>query len=246
MHNKKLDTELTPAARQALDELVQDYRDQILLAAGRAASSPAGEITEISVRDILDAVSAPESRRPPLPVRRKIFADILRAYAIGGVAIAVLGLGFLLLKDVAYRLDPTGRQVLYLSIAGLLLAFVSYMLLGVQASRGQHRSKAWTMPDQRIADLSVQYLRKWQQIELAARNHVATAQGESSARVPLSVLIARLSAAQVLTPQDVERLRSLTTMRNGIVHQAMEPDRSRLETAITEADEILAKIQSKD
>jgi Zn-dependent protease with chaperone function len=244
MPDTALEPKFTPAARQALDELVQEYKNQIILAAARAAASPSGEITEISVRDILSAVDATQLRRPTSPMRRRT-EYLLRLYAIAGVITGVLSLCFLFYENFSYYLDPLARLMVLVAAFGFGIAIVSYVMLRFQVARALYPSEAWNATDQRFVDLNMLFLRKWQEIELAARNLVATELGESSARAPLSILINRLQASQVLSPQEVARLTNLTDLRNRIVHQATEVDRSHLETAIKEADEILTKIRSQ-
>ncbi len=131
-NRQELDSKLTPAAKQALDELVADYRDQLLLGAADSASR-LGELHEISVHDIMAGLNRQQDRlfgRTASNVER-----ILRLYVVGGFLLGVTGLVAFSVREILSGSGFQEQLFLLTAMGGLLLAAMSYFLLWTRKSR---------------------------------------------------------------------------------------------------------------
>jgi len=243
METLDLDNRLTPAARQALQELVSEYRNQILVGAKESASELTSEVREISVHDIIAGVNRSRPGRTiPLP---SVLERVLNLYMILGVVVGLVGLAvFFLYFDVVRSLDFKQRLPLVMSITGFALAALIGLYLRVRQSRGLYRLPLQAPVERKVIYYSMSYIQKWQEIELTARNLVASRLGESSANEPISVLIARLRAAELLNRDDETRLKKLLSVRNKVLHEGLDVQKDQFERVLRDADRILAKMVS--
>ena len=239
MDTGQLDGKLTPAALQVLTEVGEDYRKQILLAAAQSASQTTGELREISVHDVLWAlgkVSAPPERQIRNPVDRALYL-----YAAIGLLLGILGSGFYYLRPYSIEAALRSPQLL-LSAAGFMMAALSYLLLRAR-DLGFLRSMAGvgraTPANPELVGI---YISRWQQIELSIRSIASSRLGESLANEPLSALIARLRADQLLTADDGMRLRRLLDTRNKLVHGRTGDRTAEIRASLREAERILEKL----
>lgn len=208
-----LESKLTPAAKQALDELQLDFRNQVLLRAAESASRVTGDLRELSVQDIMHAVAESPSTAEP---RRPTFDSLLRVYAVTGGLTTVGALLFVAYNDYAVHLRLESRTALVVAGTGILLTVASLAMILVRRPRPVMRSLLIRQRSQTHS--AAEFLLAWQFLELTLRNKVARNTGESTANQPLSVLIRRLETERVLDSTDVDGLRSLLALRNGIVH----------------------------
>lgn len=246
MNNEDVESKLTPAAREALVELVDDYRRQILFGAMRSASSYAGEVEEISVRDVLTSVNrvdAPSGGRPRPYVDR-----MYRVVMIVGFAYTILGFGYFLVQSIEISLDLGQTIGLATGLSGTLITLAAYFYTHRRAQERAFREqvvRGELFAEQRVqeSDASMLLIKAWRGIELAVRAFVASTYGESMARDPFSILIDRVEASDVLTKEDQQMLRHLLRVRNKVVHEGLVLDARQLRSALQDADRILSKIE---
>ncbi len=242
MKNSELDEKLTPAAKQALDELISDYRNRVLIGAKESASNLTGEAQEISVHDILASVNRNQTKRTSSLQRS--MEMFFRLYVVLGLIIGSGGVLFFLYQGVFPTLGYEQRLALMLSFGGFMISAISYAFLKLRGSRAATLPDLQEMNESRKAGYSMLFIRRWQDIELAARSLVASRLGESSAKAPVSLLISKLRQDEILNADDEARLREFLTLRNKILHQGVEINREQFEQASKDADRILTKMVS--
>lgn len=241
MRTPEIEQKLTAAARQALEDLVDDYRNRILVSARESASTQTGEMPEISVHDILTAVQRGEIKR----ASSGRFEIILRLYAILGITMGFVGTLIFLYNNFLFNVDIRRSLPLVLGILGFAIAIASFSYLSLRRSRVAIRFDSPNDDDFRKADSSMLFIKRWQDIELAIRNLVATRTGESTATEPISLLIKQLVGTQELSPVDEAHLMSILSLRNKIIHEGYQISGEEFEAAIKGADRILGQIHSK-
>jgi len=190
MDTADLDQKLTNAARQALSELTDDYRNQILLAAAEGASRATGELREISVHDILGAlrrVSTSPRSWGPSPTER-----VLNLYMLFGLLLGVSGLGFFAVRDFLATIKPERSLPLLFSAAGFSDGRLQLLSIAYEAAAGGRLAYAREDLAPAAPELIGLFISRWQQIELALRSVASSKLGESLANQPLSSLLARL------------------------------------------------------
>ncbi len=242
MKNIDLEEKLTTAAKQALDELVEDYRNRILIGATESASSLTGDIQEISVHDILSSVNRNQIRRVSSLPRN--FELILRLYGALGFLMGAFGIIYFLYNNFYSDLGSEERIVIIISISGLIISAISFLYLKIREKRDIISTEQEGFSSQK-AGFSMSFIKKWQDIELAARSLVASRQGESSAKEPISVLISKLREDNVLNSDDETRLKEILALRNKILHEGLEISREEFEQAIKDGNRILSKMVSR-
>src|SRR2546426_664392 len=104
MNYLQLRDKLTPAAQEALNELVEDYRNQVVLSAAENASRLTGEVREISVSDLLGAM--PNTGAPRVPRPTAVIDRVLNVYQTVGLIAAILGFGWFMARDIVIGLEP--------------------------------------------------------------------------------------------------------------------------------------------
>lgn len=243
MEKIELEEKLTPAAKQALYELIEDYKNRILIAARDSASRLTGEMQEISVHDILAGVDCLDHdqvrRRPQLPRTIELF---LRVYAGVGLVMAAVGIIFLLYGNISV-VNSEQRTALLLSLGGSVIFALSYAFLRLRRLRTLREGDIQdvsALPD----TFSTRFVKQWQAIELAVRSVASSRLGESSAKEPISVLFHRLGQNGVLEPEDESILKQLMGLRNVILHEGRRLNREEFDRATKQAGRVLGKLIS--
>src|SRR5438309_3254434 len=103
MNEESLESKLTPAAREALQELSEDFKLQLLRGAAANASKLSSNIDEISVRDIIDTYGAYRPQTALLKFR--VQTTFLAASTLLGVIVSTLVI-YLLISNVGFRNSP--------------------------------------------------------------------------------------------------------------------------------------------
>lgn len=234
-----LSSKLTPAAQSALDEIVNEYRDEILLAAAVRAAQPTGELRDISVRDI---VSAARSRlRSKRTRQRATLERLLAVYAVTGALAATVGLGIFSVDQFLRDSDPAVRIPLFVGLIGAILAVGSTSLMYLR------KFGVVSFPN-RLADASGgeligQYLATWRDVEVALRNMAASSLGETVAKEPISFSVERLQKHDELSSRDAEVIQQLLKERNRVVHSPDYFQEEAVLNSLRRAQNVLGRIQ---
>ncbi len=237
--NANLENKLTSAARRALDELVEDYRNQVLLGAIQAASSVTGEVQEISIRDILSGMTRSRIKTNIYLNREERLAQI---GLFAGIVYAILGFGFVIFQG---NLLVSPSQLIGYSVgfAGIILSMFSYFYPKLRRPRysTQAEESQYGLP---VTNLSLLFIQQWQRIELTARNIIALRSGESSANKPISLLVEELRQNGDLNSDEEKTLRELLDFRNRIIHGGFNPRLDTITSITRRAEKLLAKLES--
>lgn len=229
---------LTPSAKEALDSVITEYRDQVLEESClRAVSSPSGE-KEISVRDVLESVDKINQRQRRS--RAKRLEAILQIYSLLGVMVTLIGIAFFFYGKTGFNLSSREQLSIALIISGTFFGILPFLL---QRVRGV--SDAFSRPpEESRIDSSVVFINKWNTIENELRRR-AELSGKSTARQPLSSVIHILYTSGILSDEESDSLIFLLNLRNQIVHESLSIDRDHLEKAMNEADRILSMLKTR-
>lgn len=243
MEEADLEKKLTPAARDALQELVEDYRRELLFAAADSAVEATGELREIAVSDVLRAHGLVRNL-PDESRRRDRVEKLLSAYVYVGMLAAMAGTSVFMFQQITATVDPARQIPFLLSISGVFLAGMAYLLLRLRQNRLLVTPRGLAMqPVSSSPGAPRPILLLWQELELALRNRVARSLGESVARQPISVLIAKLHEEHLLTEDDEKRLRQLLEARNAVVHgRRFDLSAKEVDASVAAAHEILQKL----
>lgn len=240
-NNKKIESILTPAANEALNELVNDYRSQILLSAYRISSSATGEAVEISIRDVIEGIE--KSSRLSL-LKRATPSQMVMRYALpGGIVYALLGFGYFFIRNVMSPLDPIDLFSLGIGSFGVLFALFAYYYKKTRAEMISDPLKSKRFQVQRL-DREIRLIQLWRDIELVSRDVVSANYGESEAQKPLRVLLDNVMKLGHLSIADHDYLKNMLEMRNTILHQQHTLGKDEIDSAIENGERVFHRLQS--
>lgn len=236
MNQNDIEKSLTPAAREALETSVKEYRHRILEEAQLRAVRLPGLNQEISVRDVLDGVDrVNQSRRQ---ARAKRFELMFEIYSILGFLLTLVGGAFLFYGRTGFTLNISQQVALGLLMMGFLLALSPIFF---RRWRAMVDASSTDVRDEPL-DSSLLLLKKWQEVE-GVLTTLARKLGESTARQPMSSLLKSLQAEGRLSEKDADVLTFLVRLRNDIVHETHRMDRGRITEALEMADSLLARLK---
>lgn len=236
---KRRETKLTPAAREALDELVDEYRTQILVGAEQFASDNYSSFPrEISVSNIFDSLSKSKNT-----TQKKSFSDrFMEIYQIIGILITFFG-AVLIFREINQSTEMRiGGYSVLVGLALNLLTFVYFKFSAVRRLFDATLKTRKSADDS--VDLPLRYVKIWREIELAIRELVALTMGESNAKEPIFRLVSKLRDSKVITTNDATQLKRLISIRNKIVHEKPDLQISQVEVSLLMADKMLQKIKN--
>lgn len=205
---------LTPAAREALDELVDDYRRALVLRATTLAGR-AGTSSEVTVSDVVHAqedFDTPRSARMQ-PERQLRLSRVLRLYVALGIYTTVIFAG-LLIFQLTRDASSTERLALIGGFSGILITVFG---ASAQVLILRHPSREDLRSDP--GDLRNLFLDRWIRLELELRETGALLFGESSLQeLRLTEILSLLTKQGAIDDKDNVAIRQALSTRNAIVH----------------------------
>lgn len=214
MKNDNLESKLTPAAKEVLEELVGDYKLQLLREANKSASDVTGEVREVSVRDLFDSLQKIESYGSNK--KTKLFEKFLITYAFLGI-IMVLVVSIMAQLGIL-SIYATGSFVLI----GALLAFTSLCMYYLSVKRVISIGSITVSKrdvTQEAKDYSMLFIMKWRELEILSREVVSYYIGESNIdNISVRDLLNNLLKFEVITPSESISYLKLLEKRNSLVH----------------------------
>lgn len=231
---------LTPAARKALEDLLEDYKTQVLLGAIKSASSVSGNIEEISIRDIYSGMNEAFAKENTILTTKQKKTDqvlwIGVAYTIIGF---VVGIAVNLFSNSWVEGLDLPITILFTGIgtAGIALTVISYL-----RTRQFERQ---SLVQDNVMTAEFELIQAWRDIEIVSKKFVASYSGESKAEKPLSQLIQELRRTKVISREEENKMLELLQIRNQLVHGVSSHtyDDLMLKVRVDEAKKLLDKLQ---
>jgi hypothetical protein len=214
------DSDLTPAAKRLLDDILSDLRSEIVHTAKRRAVRYPSPVTDVGVRDVVHVMGE-------LGLSR----ERERRHARGSLAGWLTFSGFLFVLTVMIivlqvTFPDTGNSSILLNLAGTVSAALTAVSLAVLIVR-------WSQSEAHTAASSLaEYLDLWIALETTMRVRISEDLGESKSSEDLSSLIGDYAAVARLDSDAESELRTLLGFRNDIVHGAVELPEERLQEGI--------------
>lgn len=247
MNNKNLENKLTTSAKEALDELIHNYRKHILIEASQETSRYSGDVEEISVRDILTSVEKIDKRistSTSVKSKRSMMLRLFRLFGVMGIIYAIGGFGYLAYQTLNIQWDYQETIGVTFGIIGVLMALGSYLYIKVYSEKYSD-IKVEFQPIRPEYEGTMLVVQKWRDIELAIRNVITIEYGESYAEKPLSVLLEELVNSDIISGDEYRELRNLLSSRNAILHDGRVMNDKELRSMLLYSDQLLRKLESK-
>jgi hypothetical protein len=237
-------TKLTPAARQALDDAVEDFRNQILVGAEEAASQLSGVVREVSVYDVLRGLRAAALRPPAPPASWTQVA--LQFYLFAGIVLGLSGLVLLLVLSHYASLEwgPAGVGVALLAV-GLAFQVITGLMFLFRGSVATYIIER-SLDSRAVVAPLADYTQKWVELEIGLRTVATSRFGESAAHLPLSELLRNMVSAGDLSPAQHEQILHLLRLRNAIVHRRVPARDVDMAAALREMEQLQTTILPRE
>ncbi|GAA2534427.1 hypothetical protein GCM10010423_33480 [Streptomyces levis] len=205
--NGRVEPRLSAAAENALDEAIDDIKQEVTRRANLIANGPQGDSAVVGVRDVVQALAEVSSQDSRL--RRR-----LRLVRIATFAYAVLGTNFALLY---YLADLGSGSSTVLLMSGILIGSALGPLLLANLDFGPTLRKP-TSQGGTSSRIEYDVLYEWARLESAIRARYSDQFGESRASIPIGRMIDDLGEIGVLRQRDLKMMKNFITLRNGIAH----------------------------
>lgn len=226
-----LETKLTSAAKEALDEVIESYKQEVLIEASRHAQSVTGEIREISVTDLVESLK----RKTKHSANQRYIASHVAAqiYIALGASLGVIA-GFIEINRLQFSNPLDVLSLLFIATGVIFPFFYERFLPNFFLER---KSDKKSMEGQAIL-VSI-----WRDLELATRLTLASKVGESQTK-NLSTLemLSSLIKLGIISTRDRQAYRNMLALRNKIVHQGYEPSLEEIRSAQKRGALLLAKL----
>jgi hypothetical protein len=237
--NTQYEEKLTPAAKEALNDLVMDYRNRIITRASEAAAEIDGAVKEISVKDLFIALNTDREKTSKVVTRSLDRFIIL--IALVGLIYSLIGFGFYGFEHYKNIIENTG---LITGISGLAVSILGFLLLfivkNIRTKESLERVNA-TMYD--IVD-PYELIKIWQKIEIQTKLIIASKLGESKANIPLIYALRRLKDMTIITEIEYNALLNLLDMRNKVLHSDKIYSESDMKNIVQKSEQILRKLKA--
>jgi hypothetical protein len=235
---------LTPAAREVLNEILVEFRGELVARAFRHASERFGEPREIGVNDLLAALG--EVRGAGQTTRRQTRLErLLLVYAVAGTVVAMFGVLFAVYDQVFTSLSAPASVSLLAATVAAVLAAVSFLLLTRLRLRAYSIEAEGREFDARDPGAVGTFLAAWIELERVIDLLAEQWFGESATREPFVRIVELLAKAVYLSPEDHQRLRELARVRNNVVHGAGDYSALQLLNAAEQAQALTNRLRAR-
>ena len=243
MINENIYKKLTPSAKEAINDLTEEFREELLSRAFTIAQERNTASKEISLRDILEA-KQPSGKlidKEKNEYRRKRMTMLL---SFSGAIYAVAGIIIYLFQNKKFEI--ANDLGLIIAIIGILFSLVGY-LYGQLLSKRYLFSKSLTTTSTFTNSSDYDIVKRWQIIETLARQLMTEADQKEAKNNSVSFLIRFLSHKVARDEKEFLKIRALLQMRNKILHEEYKVSDVERQQYLNFADDLIQRLEnSKD
>ncbi|MGW9550897.1 hypothetical protein ACWG8W_07570 [Citricoccus zhacaiensis] len=239
MTSSPFEPPLTEAAAAALDEYLDDIREEVLRRArDNASESTSGYAPEVTVRDVIAAAERTSSGVSGT-TRRGIRERMLSVYGLVFAAAAIVGVLLWLGPELGSR-SPQESVGLLTAVTGAFGYLASRAALEA-ARRLDARGLRGPSEAESRHGLTGRFLSQYNDLELTVRGFNARTLGETAAgRNPTSTVL----HSGVLDKRTAEELRGVVEVRNRLVH-GKAVSNEEIQDALTDMQRLQGRIENR-
>lgn len=215
MNNENIYTKLTPSAKEALNELTDDFRNSLMEKAFVIAKERNTANYEISLRDILEAQQPTEK-----VIEKKNYEDYRRKrwtmlISFSGAIYAIAGILLYLFQNKKFSIE--NDLGLIVAFIGVLLTLLAY-LYGQLLSR-RHYITSIETPSTKIEIDNFDIVKRWQIIEQLTMTIMKENNLSENKTNSVNQVIKYLTDNFTKSENEYLRIRQLLLVRNKILHE---------------------------
>lgn len=238
MTNESIYTKLTPSAKEALNELSEEYKSSLLERAHKIAAERETASKEISLRDILEAQKNTQvtTEIDKNEYKRKRWTLLL---SLSGAVYAAAGILIYLYQNKKFSIE--NDIGLIIAIVGILVTLIAF-LLGQFANR-KYISTSNHKDYLRASYQDYEIVKRWQLIEELARKNMSPIDKSEFKSDSVSFLIRFLSHKVAKNEDEFLKIRKLLQARNKIIHEGYKMNDQERNELIKFSDELIQRLE---
>lgn len=231
---------LTKSAKNALDDILNEYRDNLLEEAYQNSSNTdsGNENKEISVKDVYNAQEIIERNYKNTHSRINKRKRMLFSFAFSGAIYIMIGAIIFLVQN--YSFDIQKGIGPFISLMGFFLTVFSVFLYKLNDMKENDRKKGLTiMRNYYVDDFMV--VRLWTQIERLGQKMMRLDNFETD-RSNVSSVIAYLNSILTETGDRI-KLKDILQTRNEIAHSTTKHSKAKIEEIIATENLFIERLE---
>lgn len=243
MINENIYNKLTPSAKEALSELTEEFREELLLKALTIAQERDTANKEISLRDILEAKqpSGKLLENEKYEFKRKRMTLLI---SFSGAVYAIAGILIYLFQNKKFALE--NDLGLIIAVIGILLSLIGF-LYGQIISKRYLFTKTSTTTSTFTRSSDYEIVKRWHIIETLARQFMTEDDQREAKNNSVGFLIRFLSHKVARDEKEFLQIRELLQTRNKILHEEYKLSDVERQRYLDFADALIQRLEnSKD
>ena len=234
----KIYDSLTESAKYALDDILNEYRDNLLGEAYMTSTNNDSGKKEISVKDIYYAKEIIERSNKDVLFRINKRKRLYSLFALSGIVYTMIGALIFFVQNSSFDLHKDLGPLL--SLMGLFVTIFSYILYKFYDQNENYSNKELNIIRSYYVD-DFMVVRLWTQIEQLGQKMMRLDNFEVD-RTNVSSVIAYLNT--ILTEAgDRIKLKDILQTRNEIVHGVTEHSKAKIEEIIATENLFIEKLE---
>jgi hypothetical protein len=236
--NKNIYEKLTDATKLALDETIQEVRDNILEKAYKNAVAKNTADKEISLRDLIEAKEEILYKRDVIQDKVYKRKRIISLLSTSGALYAVFGIVFYLIQNKSF--DIVKDLGLVIAAIGILVSVLAFYLNQLISNRKFKVIQNESSFERDNSEFEI--VRRWKIIEnlgtdLMKKNNIPNDKIKS-----INFLLSYLSMV-ITDSEKAKDLQEILIVRNNILHNGLNLNRAEIEKFINKADLIIEELE---
>lgn len=234
----KIYDSLTKSAKYALDDILNEYRDNLLGEAYMTSTNNDSGKKEISVKDIYYAKEIIERSNKNVFFRINKRKRLYSLFALSGIVYTMIGALIFFVQNSSFDLHKDLGPLL--SLMGLFVTIFSYILYKFYDQNENYSNKELNIIRSYYVD-DFMVVRLWTQIEQLGQKMMRLDNFEVD-RTNVSSVIAYLNTILTETGDRI-KLKDILQTRNEIVHGVTEHSKAKIEEIIATENLFIEKLE---
>lgn len=234
----KIYDSLTKSAKYALDDILNEYRDNLLGEAYMTSTNNDSGKKEISVKDIYYAKEIIERSNKNVLFRINKRKRLYSLFALSGIVYTMIGALIFFVQNSSFDLHKDLGPLL--SLMGLFVTIFSYILYKFYDQNEDYSNKELNIIRSYYVDDFI-VVRLWTQIEQLGQKIMRLDNFEVD-RTNVSSVIAYLNTILTETGDRI-KLKDILQTRNEIVHGVTEHSKAKIEEIIATENLFIEKLE---
>lgn len=238
--NNIYNDKLTPSAKEALNETMQELHELLINKANSIAQKGQTADKEISLRDILEAKDSlfkAKIEREKADYRRK---RLMTMFSLTGALYSLIGIVVYMYQNQDFALEKNlGLLIAFTGVVAIFIGFAYTQLLSRRYEEKQIEKESEFTSSESDFDI----IKRWQIIEKLGSNLMR--QKGYSANESRSINdILKFLSMELKSDRLYMEMRELLSVRNKILHEGYELNRNEKQSYLEKADKIIELLET--